>query len=242
MLAEFQSRFLTTLAGGDSTLAGRVYRNNYLTRLVTSLQQTYPVVERLVGAAFFRRLARDFIAQEASYAADLNRYGKRFAAFIRTYPAARGLPYLGDVAALEWLVHESGQAADGEGDAMSAMLGLAPKDYGNTQFIMHPALRLYDSKYPVDAIWHSNRPGAPEQTITLDCAHVYLMVCRPWDAVEVRALDEPSYVAMHVIARGYDLESAVDAAGILDSEFDLRAFLKLLLAPGVSSDLRVRSH
>lgn len=235
MLAEFQSRFLATLAAEPSTLAARIYRNNYTTRLIASLQQTYPVVEHLVGEAFFHRLARDYIAQEPSYAADLNRYGRRFAEFIRSYPAVHSLSYLPDVATLEWLVHESSQAPDSQFNAISALLAVTSKDYGKTRFIMHPALKLYDSKYPIDAIWQSNQPGAAEQSIALECAHVYLLLCRPEHTVEIILLDEPTYVAMHILAKSYDLESAVEAAGTLDAEFDIRDFLKLLLAPGVAS-------
>ena len=224
-----------------ATSAMRIYRNNYTTRLFNSLQQTYPVIERLVGGVFFRRLARDFIAQEPSFNADLNRYGKGFADFVRIYPAVQGLSYLADVAALEWLIHESSCAPDRDADTLSALLAVAARDYGSARVMLHPALRLHHSKYPIHSIWLSNQPGAPERTIPLEGAHTYLMICRQQHEVMLSSLDEASYVAMHVLARGYDLESAVDAASTIAADFDIREFLKRLLAPGVACGIHAGS-
>lgn len=239
MLRQFQRHFMTMICV-PATSAMRIYRNNYTTRLFNSLQQTYPVIERLVGAAFFKRLARDFIAQEPSFNADLNRYGKGFADFVRIYPAVQGLSYLADVAALEWLIHESSCAPDRDADTLSALLAAAG-DYGSARVMLHPALRLHDSKYPIHSIWLSNQPGAPERTIPLAGAHTYLMICRQQHQIMLSSLDEASYVAMHVLARGYDLESAVDAASTIAADFDIRGFLKRLLAPGVACGIHAGS-
>src|SRR5689334_10948952 len=41
----------------------QVYRNNLVVSLTAALEAVYPVVARLVGAGFFRQVARAFIAE-----------------------------------------------------------------------------------------------------------------------------------------------------------------------------------
>lgn len=72
-LAELQSGFDAALRGGplpagltarDTSETERrfnVYRNNVVVSLTEALAMRFPVVERLVGEAFFRQMARVYI-------------------------------------------------------------------------------------------------------------------------------------------------------------------------------------
>ena len=116
-LPEIQSRFyaamllpasepaLNDLLLGESSQNARrlaAYRRNITVNLSSALALTYPVVERVVGAAFFREAARAHALLEPSRSGDLNDYGANFADFVDSYAHAATMPYLSDLARLEW--------------------------------------------------------------------------------------------------------------------------------------------
>lgn len=89
-----------------------VYRNNYRVGLIDTLAFIYPVCRQLVGEDFFSGLARAFIGGHPSHSGNLHLYGAGFGDFIAGFEHARELPYLADVARLEWRVHRAYYAAD----------------------------------------------------------------------------------------------------------------------------------
>ena len=92
-----------------------IYRNTCLSTLVNALRLSFPVVQRLVGAEFFDGSAREFIRRHPPASAWLNDYGAGFAGFLSSFAAAATLPYLADVARLEWSVNCALHADDAPG-------------------------------------------------------------------------------------------------------------------------------
>ena len=66
------------------------------------LGSAFPVVRQLVGEEFFSALARAYGMAHPSDNPDLNRFGAAFAGFLRDFPHVAELPYLPDMARLEW--------------------------------------------------------------------------------------------------------------------------------------------
>src|SRR5262245_39393997 len=80
------------------------YRTNVLSNYLEGLRATYRCVENLVGPGCFAYYADQFIRETPSRSGDLNRYGSELADFLARAPIAMQLPYLADVARLEWLL------------------------------------------------------------------------------------------------------------------------------------------
>lgn len=99
MLAERQRRFANDLPA--------VHRETTLSALTHALETIHPGCRRIVGPEFFHALARRFAAEVPSTSPDLNDYGERFAEWLATFPPARELPYLPDVARLDWALHRA---------------------------------------------------------------------------------------------------------------------------------------
>ena len=98
-----------------------VYRNNVAHSLSRALASRYPVIERLVGEDFFRPLAAAFIAAHPPASPMLFQWGGEFPGFLAGFPPLRDLPYLADVAELEWLRGQAYHAADAQpADATAA--------------------------------------------------------------------------------------------------------------------------
>ena len=116
---------LTVWDRSDPTRRLAVYRNNVLGSLVDGLVSSFPVVQALVGEDFFRAMAAMFVRVAPPCSPVLAEYGGGFANFIASFAPAGGLPYLPDIARLEFARIQAFHAADAPvlsmADATSAL-------------------------------------------------------------------------------------------------------------------------
>ena len=213
-LAHAQAEFLDAVLGAeepaDAGLA--VYHRTALASRCSALAAAYPVVRRLVGAAFFEEAAARYAQAMPSASGDLNAYGTGFADFIEGYAPARSLDYLADVARLEWAVHACAHASDGLDFDFVALGRLPPGALGGIVIRLHPAARLVASSHPVLAIWEANQEGR-DGTPARDRGPDHVLVRRVGLAVVPAALDPASWVLAQAFARGATLGDAADEMG-----------------------------
>ncbi|MDZ4255109.1 MAG: DNA-binding domain-containing protein, partial [Sulfuritalea sp.] len=139
---------LTTWNGSAPEKRFAVYRNNVIVSLIDALADSFPVTQELVGEAFFRAMARQFVRENPPRSPVLALYGDGFAEFIAAFPAAAELAYLADVARLELLRVQAWHAADAEPLAaqhMGRLLGDA-EALPQIRFALHPSLRILRSR------------------------------------------------------------------------------------------------
>ncbi len=181
------SALLPALVAHDARLLDRLalYRCNVNAAWEKALANAYPVVRALVGDEFFGGLARAYGCERPSASGDLNRFGARFAEFIDAFEHTRSLPYLGDVAALEWSVHVAHYAADAVPLARERIGALPPGEFLTARLALHPACAWHRSRFPIASIWLAHQPqalaGLPD---SLDRSELALVV-RPRWRVEV---------------------------------------------------------
>lgn len=89
----------------------QIYRNNFVIGYTEILSLTYPLVLALVGEECFDALARQHILTSVHSEGDVSSYGSGFAETIESIsPIISAVPYLGDIARLEWAMDLSQQA------------------------------------------------------------------------------------------------------------------------------------
>ena len=71
-----------------------VYRNNVVVGLMEALKDAFPAVHRIVGADFFRAMARAYARVEPPRSPIMLDYGAGFPDFVRQFEPAAVLPYL----------------------------------------------------------------------------------------------------------------------------------------------------
>lgn len=225
-----EGRLLEALAG-DPALARRgvaVYREAVRSNAAAALRAAFPVVARLVGDAFFDEAARRHLEEQPSASADLNRYGDTFPAFLGAYPHAAGLPWLSDVARLEWAWHEALMAADADGLDIGALARVPQEARPGLRFSLHPSVRLVRSPWPVFAIWEANQPdrdGTPDRDSGPDA----VLAWREAGRVRLALLAAPEALFLERLMAGATLEVAADVPG----EWDLAACLRRFAEHGV---------
>ena len=137
-------------------------------------------MRELTGAAFFNAAVDAFTREHPSTGGDLNVYGSEFAHFLAEYPHARNLPYLSDVARLEWAIDEASRASDGNTLAQDVLAALArlPSDAVARQTLtLEASCRLVASRFPVMRIWQVHQSDG-DKSVDLDTGPDRLLVRR----------------------------------------------------------------
>jgi hypothetical protein len=229
---------LTWSRGPSTTHRLQIYRNNLAESLIAALAAVYPVVTQLVGEDYFRQLARLHIARHPMRSGHLHPFGRELPALLREVPSAAELPYLADVAALEWAWHEVYHEADTLPLDPALLQEVPPKQQMNLGLQLAAAARLVSSPYPILRIWHAHQgEGDPAFEIALDEGGVDLLVLRRELEIEFVLLDAAEALWLRELQRGVPLALATQAALDTRLSFDLAATLGRHLALGTFAAL-----
>lgn len=193
-----------------------VYRNNVAYGLTRALATRFAVVERLVGAEFFGAMARVFIEAHPPCSPVLSRWGAEFAGFLERFPPVAALPYLPEVARLEWLRGEAYHAADAR-PVTAADLAAAAGAAGGLRIGLHPSLRLFRSRFSAVTIWAAHQPGAgPSGPLVADRAEAAVILRDTGDAVPVLPVAAGDLALVEGLADGGTLMAAAAAAALAE--------------------------
>lgn len=227
--------------GGSSTsLAPRLalYRGNVLANARKALAAAYPVIEQLVGAEFFEGLVREYVRRSPSHEGDLTRYGDGFGEFLRDFEHIRELPYLADVASLEWAAHSAHYAADADRFDALQLASRPDEEWGTLRVRLHPACAVLASPWPLARIWSVHqRDYAGDRTVPFDDATHRCLVYRPQWRVQVGEVGAGEYAFLEFALEGATLHRCVDAAVLADASFDLGPALAAWIEARVIVDL-----
>jgi hypothetical protein len=217
------------LGPGFQTYVGNVFGN-----WVKALACAYPIARQLVGEPFFEGLARAYAVAHPSPSGDLNEFGAHFPAFVARYPQTQDLPYLPDVAKMEWLAHRAHFAADPPRFDPARLAGIPPAQYGALPLRLAPGSCLLHSAWPLARIWEIHQEGyAGELSVDFSSPPGRFLVFRPaWRVtVESLALGDCRFLAAANI--GATLGEALEAAAAADPQFDCASALARWMAKGV---------
>ena len=210
-LAELQSDFIARLLDeSPASEAFGVYRRTVVANLTAAVATAHPVVRRLVGDAFFMEAARQFARECPSRSGDLASFGEGFDQFLAGYAPACGLPYLADVARLEWAVHESRAAADAPMPDLMSLATVPADRVGSVRFIPHPAARWLASAFAIADIWQANQPPRDGGVESPDQPQSVL-VTRPLFEPQLHLLSDSEHALLQALADGTRLEVAAEA-------------------------------
>lgn len=234
------------VAGADAARRFAVYRNNVAASLVAALGESFVVVRALLGPACFDALALEYARAHPPRSPLLIAHGAGFPAFLAAHPAVAALPFLGDVATLEWLRLEAFHAEDAASLAPEAFEPLLqdPDALAGARARLHPACRWLRSRFAAHAIWQAHQGAAPEdarldRTDPLQAQDV--LVVRPALEVGVSLLPPGGARLLDALRVGATLSDAIDTA-LGEDRAMLASLLSLLIAPGVLAGILTPSR
>lgn len=193
--------------GPESGPAFEIYRNNYRQGLARALSQSFPVVEALVGEPFFAAMALTYVERSPPTSRLLRSYGDGFAAFIDTFEPAAVVPYLADVARLEFALVEAYYASD-DADSPASTQGALGVE---SQLVWRSSTRLMRSNYPIVSIWQAHKQG--DDLAGLDWRPEAALVVRETNTVSAHLLDSEAGVIAEVFREPAPLLAALETLG-----------------------------
>jgi hypothetical protein len=217
--------------GGTPSRRFGVYRNNVYASLIDVLAGRFPMTARLVGDDFFRAMARVYVEKDPPRSPVLLWYGGNLADFIAGFAPAAPVPYLADVARLEWAWHAAYHAAEADPLPLTA-LQAAAADAGAATLSLHPSLQVVSSSYPVVTIWQLAACGGEDEPARLSAQGEDALVLRPKLEVEARRLPKGGVAFVCALKEGATLQDAAGAAIEDAPAFDLETNLAGLMASG----------
>lgn len=231
-LLDLQRRFQRALHEDDGALDGivvdaarrlAIHKTTIEGGLLGTLANGFPALRRVVGGAIFASLAREFIDTAPPRHPLLSTYGHGFPAFVASHPLAASLPYLQDLARVEWARQESYLAADAP-LLDAASLNIAdPDSLSLLALRLHPATRVVTSPFPVHTIWRLNQPDVDDKDIpSVDMTVAeHVIITRPNMEVVTRAISLADAALVRAVMGGARLGAAVEGAFALAPNFDV---------------------
>ena len=230
-LLEWQSQFGAALLSRTGAPGLAVYRGNAFGNWAQALAGAYPIVRKIVGEEFFEGLARTYAIEHRSASGDLNEYGAELAEFVAAFPHTQDLPYLPDVARMEWLAHRAYYAANATPFDPTKISDSNPEALRPS---LAPAGGLLASDWPLARIWTVHQDDYEgEIDVELGSGPDRILVHRPrWRAL-VRSLAPGDYRFLDSVRRGKTPVEALEAAAAEDPDFDASAALAGWVDAGV---------
>lgn len=224
------------IVGGNAGQDRRfnIYRNNIWSAQTGALANIYPVIRDLVGSAFFDHLAEKYIAELPLRQGNLQQFGAAMANFISGFGPVDHLPYLVDVAHLEWAYHRVFHAPDPRQINPFSFHRVSERDLCRMKFELGPACRLVHSAFPIFEIWrmHCDADSA-NSTVRLDQGPEAVLIMRHDCEVELHRLTPGCAALLDNLHAGENLGNALGAVLKVDPDIDLSAVFRLYVQSGV---------
>lgn len=201
-----------------------IYRNNTIANRNANLANTYLTLVELVGADFFAAMAGVYIQASPSGSGNLHEDGADFAAFLNDFTHTADLPWLSDMARLDWAIHQAHYSPDCAALSIDSLVALPPEQFGQLKLQLHPAVAVIRSaQWPVYQILMMHHGDAPAD---LNAGGEQVLVWRNhWQALP---LSEAVFIE-HIL-NGQSIEKAIEAT---EQEFDAGRILIRLFSLGL---------
>ena len=143
-----------------------VYAQGYIARIHEALTESYEAVQHVLGHEMFVKLAEDYANQYPSGDYDLSLAGRHLSSFLKNYDAAKELPFLHDLACLEWKIAEAFHASNYSVQGLKLLASVSDEDWEKIKLEFQPHVQILKSDWPVWDIWHARKE--PVEKINID--------------------------------------------------------------------------
>jgi hypothetical protein len=197
-----------------------IHRNNILSCLTETLQNTYPLIHTLLGSDFFQMTAKEYIRQYPSRSGNLHDYGEYFADFLSEYPPVHHLIYLAEVAEFEWACHHIYLAPDLPSFDLETLKQYTPEQYEQIRFVLNPASYLRKFHFPILKILDLC-VNDPEATVDLSSDTTNLLMIRKELDISLASLPQEDFIFLEALSNHHTLLEALHLTQITHPTYQL---------------------
>ena len=208
---------------GDDTLTAEqrfgIYKGSVHGILTQALGSIFPVCKTLVGDEFFDNMCDLFINEYPPKTTYFAEYGSDLPLFLESFEHVKDIPYLADVAHLEWarqvVWHESSmEVAD-----FSALSKLNEEQQSKVVFQLAKNMHLIESEFRIDELWFAHQPNTNVKFEDIEINQaVKLIVRKDQGTLKISIMSEDEndrefWDFLHSISLGHNLEHLAEQYG-----------------------------
>lgn len=170
-LKDLQATFKRHLFNGDGGIVEHIvsmenanneqrmstYTNAYYGRLVETLAGDYPAVQALLGEEAFTAMCHEYIQAHPSTHYSLRWFGRYLPDFLADAAGSRELPFLAELANLEWTFVNGFDAADANVLDENAVTTIAPEFWPGITIEFHSSVHLVEYHWNIIELWRAVR-------------------------------------------------------------------------------------
>jgi hypothetical protein len=188
---------LATPAAGDLVERVDVHRDGYPARVEAAVADTYPAVAHLIGAGALHGLVHRYVRALTRHGYNLNDVGAELPSFLESDPLAESLPFLSDLAAVEWQIARAFHAFESTPFDAQVLASWTIGDFEQARLRFQPSLAVVRSRWPIVVLWQARETPTGEIDLDLrDRPEIALVhrrgldvACCAVDAVEADCLE-----------------------------------------------------
>jgi hypothetical protein len=209
ILSHNQKDFAHPMLNGQGGSSGEermaVYAEAYVARMAEALAEVYETVRHLAGPEAFIELAESYMEAHPSHSYNLNAVGRAMPEFLKTTCYAEKLPFLPDLARLEWHVAQAFHASEAPAFDPSGLSNLSEEAWESLRVVFQPSVSVVSSSWPVLDLWHARKTPASELSVVLEDRPQEVLVFRQGLEVACELLDPEQAEWIRRLQRGEPL-------------------------------------
>jgi hypothetical protein len=205
-----------------------VYANGLVERAAEAIGNDFPALSKVLGPGPLRSLADRYTRRFPPRSYDLGQIGDRLAGFLGGDDLTRALPFLPDLARLEWAVAEAFVSSDEPPLRWDDLARLGVEAAADLSLRLRPGVAVLRSAWPVHDIWACRDMPASEIDVPLRGRPCSVLVARRGLDVVCRPLDEPSVAVAEAAAAGRRLAEVLEPQDTGEASVLVAAFRALV--------------
>jgi hypothetical protein len=211
---------LTTPPGGDLSARLHAYADGYPSRLREALADTFPAVLHLIGEQQSIALTARYIAAHPPRSFNLNRAGDHLVDFLRQDQLAAALPFLPDLAALEWQMARAFHAAALPPLDPTQLAAWDEDAWPTAVLRFQPAVAVVSSPWPLRALHAARETPLDEIDLDLRDRPDHVLVRRDGHAVHCDGIEATEAQALRLLLAGQPLAGVMQQLADSDQDPD----------------------
>jgi hypothetical protein len=213
----------------------QVYRNNVFGNFDSVLEIIYPTTKKIVGEDYFYDLCVKYRQKYNSKSGNLDEYGKYFSKLIGDLKKEHQLPYLKDLANLEWHYHWAYFAKDVPVFDLEKFQKFSQKDLFKVKFKLHPSCYLMTSKNPIYKIWAFSQKTNRKKSALTKPNKQYILIERANWKVNIYNLCESEFCFLKQLKSQQNIYQIYQDLSKKYQDFDIGSLINKYISIGVLS-------
>lgn len=193
---------------GEKRLA--VYASGYLDRSRQGLAETYPAVEHILGRSTFARLSFEYAERHPSHDYNLSAVGRGLPDFLIAHTLTKRLPFLPDLARLEWAITQAFHAHEAPPMDKAALQAISPDQWGSMRLVFQKSVHGIVSDWPILELWKARTEARESIDIDLVNHPQRVLVRREGTRVHCEALEAESFALLEALLIGQSVSEACE--------------------------------